>query len=218
MKRSVLAGGQSRFIFWKAKQYNSSRGRLVRGCCQSGGGGMLKEIVVVEGQNDRSVVQRAVEADIIITGGARIRRDVWQQLQTAYERRGLILLLDPDQAGDAIRRRLAAKFPLAKHAFVPRRAATANNDVGIEQASPEAVASALAAARSESITPVERFSLSDLYVNELVGAIGAEERRARLGELLGIGYANARQFVNRLNRYGIQMEEFARALAALKEG
>ena len=179
---------------------------------------MIKEIVVVEGQNDLLVVKRAVEADVIITGGARIRRGVWQQLETAYERRGLILLLDPDQAGDAIRRRLSAKFPLAKHAFVPRRAATANNDVGIEQASPEAVARALAVARSEIAEFVDRFGVPDLYNNGLVGASGAEERRARLGELLGIGYANARQFVNRLNRYGIEKEEFAHALAALKEG
>ena len=179
---------------------------------------MIKEIVVVEGQNDLLVVKRAVKADVIITGGARIRRSVWQQLETAYERRGLILLLDPDQAGDAIRRRLSEKFPLAKHAFVPRRAATANNDVGIEQASPEAVAHALAGARSEMAKVVDLFDVRDLYDNGLVGAPGAEEHRAHLGELLGIGYANARQFVNRLNRYGIQKEEFARALAALKEG
>ncbi len=179
---------------------------------------MIKEIIVVEGQNDVAVVKRAVEADVIVTGGARIRRGVWQQLETAYARRGLILLLDPDQAGDAIRRRISSRFPLAKHAFVPRRAATANNDVGIEQASPEAVASALAMARSELVEVVELFSAQDLYLNGLAGAPGAEEKRARLGERLGIGYGNARQFVNRLNRYGIRREEFESALAALKEG
>ena len=179
---------------------------------------MIKEIIVVEGQNDEAVVRRAVEADVIITGGARIRRGVWQQLETAYERRGLILLLDPDQAGDAIRRRLADKFPMAKHAFVPRRAATANNDVGIEQASPEAVTVALAKARSEVTEVVVLFSVQDLYAHGLAGAPGAEERRALLGERLGIGYANAKQFVNRLNCYGIRKEEFESALGALKEG
>ena len=40
-------------------------------------------------------------------------------------------------------------------------------------------------------------------------------RRARLGAMLGVGYANAKTFLLRLNHYGVSREEFTAALAAL---
>ena len=40
-------------------------------------------------------------------------------------------------------------------------------------------------------------------------------RRAKLGELLGLGFANAKTFLKRLNHYGVTREEFERAVAEL---
>lgn len=37
-------------------------------------------------------------------------------------------------------------------------------------------------------------------------------KREKLGEILGIGYANAKQFLNRLNNFGITREEFLKAM------
>ncbi|MBH9786998.1 DUF4093 domain-containing protein, partial [Clostridioides difficile] len=37
-------------------------------------------------------------------------------------------------------------------------------------------------------------------------------RRDALGKILGIGYGNAKQFLNRLNNYGVEREEFIDAL------
>ncbi len=36
--------------------------------------------------------------------------------------------------------------------------------------------------------------------------------RDELGKILGIGYGNAKQFLNRLNNYGVNREEFEVAL------
>jgi ribonuclease M5 len=51
-----------------------------------------------------------------------------------------------------------------------------------------------------------------LIQNDLVGSEDASGRRDRLGKELGIGYANAKQFLNRLNHYGISRVEFEEAL------
>ena len=40
----------------------------------------------------------------------------------------------------------------------------------------------------------------------------ASARRARLGEKLGLGFANAKTFLTRLNHYGVTREEFDRAI------
>ena len=68
-----------------------------------------------------------------------MRKGVIEQIRVAYEKRGIIILTDPDTAGERIRRVLTKKFPNAQHAFVPRDEAYANDDIGIEQASPESI-------------------------------------------------------------------------------
>ncbi|HAE92190.1 MAG TPA: ribonuclease M5, partial [Tissierella sp.] len=42
------------------------------------------------------------------------------------------------------------------------------------------------------------------------------EKRERLGEILGIGYANSKQFLNRLNNFGITRKEFEEALERIE--
>ena len=44
--------------------------------------------------------------------------------------------------------------------------------------------------------------------NNLIMGSGAKERRIAVGEALGIGYTNAKQFLSRLNHYGITRKEF----------
>jgi ribonuclease M5 len=46
----------------------------------------------------------------------------------------------------------------------------------------------------------------------LMSTAGAAARRDAVGSLLGIGYANGRQFLNRLNRYGITEQQFHDAM------
>ena len=75
---------------------------------------MLKEVLIVEGKADVIAVKRAVEADCITTGGFHITRRTLENISAAYNRRGIIILTDPDSAGENIRRFLSKKFPEAK--------------------------------------------------------------------------------------------------------
>ena len=128
---------------------------------------MIKEVLVVEGKMDVVAINKAVEADCIITGGFTLNRQTLNNIQHAYNRRGIIILTDPDSAGERIRKFLTQRFPNAKHAFVPRLDATANNDVGIEQASPQAIRAALDKVRTLSFEPTNEFSMADLINNRL---------------------------------------------------
>ncbi|MBQ5822802.1 MAG: DUF4093 domain-containing protein, partial [Selenomonadaceae bacterium] len=115
-----------------------------------------------------------------------------------------------------IRRFLTKRFPEAKHAFVPREDATANNDIGIEQASPEAIRKALEKVRTMDWEPKNTFTGADLLRAGVSGGAAASQRRAQLGAILGVGYANAKTFLLRLNHYGVTREEFDRALAEIE--
>ena len=174
---------------------------------------MIKEVLVVAGKMDIVAIDKAVEADCIITGGFSLKPKTLDDIEKAYKKRGIIILTDPDCAGERIRKFLAKRFPEAKHAFVPKEDATANDDIGIEQASPEAIRTALEKVRTLDWNPTNEFTSADLIMNGLSGSNASSERRAVIGAKLGIGYANAKTFLTRLNHYGVTREEFEKAIS-----
>ena len=178
---------------------------------------MIKEVLVVEGKMDVVAIDKAVEADCIITGGFSLQKQTLENIRQAYKKRGIIIMTDPDSAGERIRKFLAKRFPEAKHAFVPKEEAIANDDIGVEQASPEAIRRALEKVRTPDWNPQPVFSSADLIRNGLSGSAAASTRRAWIGAVLGVGYANAKTFLLRLNHYGVTRGEFAAAVAALNE-
>ena len=173
---------------------------------------MIKEILIVEGKADVIAVKRAVEADCITTGGFHITRRTLENISAAYDKRGIIILTDPDSAGENIRNFLSKKFPEVKHAYIPRDEATANNDVGIEQASPESIRKALSKVRTLEVNPHEEFTAAEMVKFNLAGGVDSSKLRDKIGAALGIGYGNVKTFVRRLNNYGVTRAEFLEAV------
>lgn len=175
---------------------------------------MIKEIIVVEGKDDVAAVKRAVDAELIITHGFGFPKDLIDRVREAQKRRGVIIFTDPDYAGETIRKKLSSKVKGCKHAFLPRELATKDDNIGIENASPEAIIAALESVREETDDRNE-FSMSDLYKYGLVGNEKAQIDRDKIGKILGIGYGNAKQFLKRLNHYGVSRSEFEDAIERL---
>ncbi|GIP24846.1 ribonuclease M5 [Paenibacillus sp. J22TS3] len=177
---------------------------------------MIKEVIVVEGRDDTVAIKRAVEADTIETGGSAIGPAVIRKIKLAQERRGVIILTDPDHAGERIRKIVAAKVPGCKHAFLTEAAATHKGDIGVENASPQDIREALSRVRSEYSGEEILISFEDLIEAGLIVHPHAAERRRFMGEQLGIGYCNGKQFFKRLRVFHISREEFAAALQQLE--
>lgn len=176
---------------------------------------MIKEVIVVEGRDDIDAVKRAVDAELIATSGFGISKDTIQRIKDAAKRNGVIIFTDPDSAGERIRKRIASIVPGCKHAFLPREEAVKDGDIGIENASPESIRDALSKVKTEVSNRRIEFTIRDLITNHLEGGSDSSKRRDIIGRELGIGYGNAKQFLNRLNGYGITREEFNEALSKL---
>lgn len=177
---------------------------------------MIKEIIVVEGKNDLRAVKNAVEAEVITTSGYGLNNEIINRIKIAQERQGVIILTDPDTVGERIRKKLNQLIPGCKNAFLSRRDGEKDGDVGIENASPEAIRAALLKGRAEITSAEPQFAKADLILTELIGGADSAARRAAMGETLGIGYTNGKQFLNRLNSYAITREEFIRALEKIE--
>lgn len=181
---------------------------------------MISEIIVVEGKEDTVAVRRAVGADTIETGGSAIDEGVLRRIELAYERRGVIVFTDPDVPGEKIRKIIAERVPGCKHAFLTRDEARGRDGLGVEHASPEAIRGALGRVRTaeapETAAAEAEIAWSDLIDAGLIVHAEAAGRRERMGELLGIGYANGKQFHKRCVMFRITRAEFAAALERLE--
>ena len=178
---------------------------------------MIKEIIVVEGRDDSAAVSRAVKAAIIETHGFGIKKEVWDQLEKAYGEQGLIILTDPDYSGEEIRRKLTARFPGAKQAYIARDEALKGGDIGVENAEPDVIRQAILRARGTVTEEKTEFTMEDMDRYGLTGLTGSMEKRRCLGKLLGIGYGNTTTFLKKLNRFGITREDFIKYEAICQE-
>ena len=162
----------------------------------------IREVIVVEGRYDGNTLLQAVDAAVVETGGFAVFND---REKTAYlrrlaEKRGLILLTDPDGAGFVIRNRLKGVIPpdRLKQAYVPdvygkerrKRRGGKEGKLGVEGMPPQMLLEALRRAGAtfeDGPAAPERAGLTkaDLLEKGLIGP-GSAEKRADLQRRLGL--------------------------------
>lgn len=162
----------------------------------------IREVIVVEGRYDKNTLLQAVDAAVVETGGFAVFND---REKTAYlrrlaEKRGLILLTDPDGAGFVIRNRLKGVIPpdRLKQAYIPdiygkerrKKKGGKEGKLGVEGMPPQVLVEALRRAgatfEGDSTAP-QRAGLTkaDLLEKGLIGP-GSAEKRADLQRRLGL--------------------------------
>ena len=158
----------------------------------------IKEVIVVEGRYDKNALSQVVDAVILETSGFGIFNDRQRQklLRTMAEKRGLIVLTDPDGAGFMIRNFIKSCIEpaLVKQAYVPdihgkeRRKAAPSKEgkLGVEGMRPQILLAALerAGATFDDGEPSNNHNApitkADLYANGLSGKNGSSQARKEL--------------------------------------
>lgn len=178
---------------------------------------MIKEVIVVEGRDDITAVKQAVDAEVIAVGGFGINKTVIDRIKEAQKRKGVIVLTDPDFAGEKIRSIISKRVKGIKHAYIAQEDGIKGDDIGVENATPEVIIEALNRAKVSEEVIEETYKAEDMFYFKLTGDITSKKRRIMLGKELGIGYGNANQMLSRLNRYKITKEEFINAIEKINE-
>ncbi len=176
----------------------------------------FKQILVVEGRDDTKRLRAALgDVDTIETGGSAINDATLKKIALAQARRGVIVLTDPDFQGQRIRNIIRQAVPDAQHAFLPRKQAVperSGGSLGVEHADAVALENALKHVVTPEATAPQVITAEDLRVAGLIGGPDAKGRRERLGDALGIGYANGKQLLRRLREFQVTTADFAAAL------
>jgi len=178
----------------------------------------IKEVIVVEGRDDEANIKHFVDAEIIITHGYGLNKRTLERIQYAAETVGVIVFTDPDFVGNMIRERVSKAINgKVKHAFISRLEGTKDGNIGVENASEEAILSALKGAKAEVEEATAIYTVKDMHHLGLVGDVTSKAKRVALGKHFRIGYANGKQFLNRLNKYRIDPNEVASFLEKYEE-
>ena len=162
----------------------------------------IKELLVVEGRHDVDNISRFLCAEFICTNGLGISDETLETIVTASENQGVIVLLDPDGPGEAIRRKIMEKAPLAHHAYLAKKDAIGKRNVGVEYADEKVIMEAL----SNCVTYInenESLSWQD-YLN--LGLVGDSQLREKLCAYLHIAPCNNRTLFKRLNGLNLSSE------------
>lgn len=178
---------------------------------------MIREVIVVEGKDDMAAVKGACQAEVIITNGLGITGQTIELIKTAQQKRGVIILTDPDYPGEKIRRIIDSAVPGCRHAYITQgEDQRKKGKIGVEYASSQEIREALVQAHATDNEILVRFTKEDLVEGGLTGRLNSKEKRFKAGQILGIGQTNAKQFLKRLNAYGITKDDFENALQDLR--
>lgn len=167
----------------------------------------ISEVIVVEGKNDIAAVTKAVDAFCVSTSGSGITKSKIDFLKEIAKKRGIIVLMDPDSPGEKIRAIITEQIPSAKHAFIKKKDALKNGDVGIENAGIKAIRESLESLISPN-TKIGNITIEDLIENNLVSVTNSSILRDSLSNYLNLGKCNGKTLLKRLNMLNISKDEF----------
>lgn len=163
----------------------------------------VREVIIVEGRYDKNTVLQAVDATVVETGGFRIFNNAERRkyLRLLAEKRGLIILTDPDGAGFVIRNFLKGCVDpkYIKNAYVPdifgkekrKSSPSREGKLGVEGMERDVIITALRNAGAafegeEAISRPPLLTKADLYALGLTGGEKSAEKRAVLQQRLGL--------------------------------
>lgn len=170
-------------------------------------------IVIVEGKNDYNKIKSVYpNLSILITNGSAVSDEFLDLVKKIRETNQIVLCLDPDYAGEKIRKTLLSVVPNAYQVFADRERAISKNGkkIGIEHMSKDDIRKLFSKIMISDYH--ENITMNDMYDLGLIGSSDSALKREELGKKLGIGYANAKTFLRRLNMFNITIEDIKRNL------
>lgn len=169
---------------------------------------MKPPLYVVEGHHDAAKL-KLIDSNIQtwVTRGSHFKDQKIEELKRLAQFYEIILLLDPDGAGERIRKRIVKLFPGVKHVYVPIDCARGpNGKIGIEHMNPSVLKGFLGQVKTSNVTR-ETWTITDLNELGLSGSVNAQLERQKLAEKLGLPYANVKSFCKLLNQFNISKDE-----------
>lgn len=178
---------------------------------------MQNKIIVVEGRHDVSrLKQFNKNLNVISVNGSAIDENIDYLLELS-KTNDIILFLDPDNAGERIRRILENKLTNVFHLHATKEQAKNKelNKVGIEYISDEDLDLIF---KDLSFTRRNDSDIDNIFLfdNGIIGAKNSKEIRMNLSNYFKLGPVNGKMFLKRIRDLGVTKEEIKEVLENAK--
>lgn len=172
-----------------------------------------KVLVVVEGTHDESHLKQLYPSiHTISVGGSAVSEEVLQFLETQEDFFDIVLLLDPDHAGERIRRIIAARLKQPKHIFLSKEVATNGKKVGVEHTSKTYLDDAFQHEITTSNAPT--LTIHDMVDLSLTGMAHSKQLRQKIATHFHLGAPNHKTLLKRLNMLGLSKKQLKEIIDA----
>lgn len=166
----------------------------------------IKEVIVVEGKSDYTLLKSFLDAEIIITNGSEISKETLDLIKKANEEYGVIILTDPDYPGTRIRNIISEYIGNCKHAFIEKSKAIKGKKVGVAETKKEDILNALENVITFKDVTNNDVSYNDLYELGFIGKKDSKQKREKVANYYHLGWCNGKNFLRRINMFNITKE------------
>jgi ribonuclease M5 len=177
---------------------------------------MKPKAYIVEGRHDTARLKRFDQTLVVfdLNGSAMDGLDT-EFLHRLSKTHDIVIMTDPDSAGQRIRRRLSNIITGALHAHIePEEARSADGKkIGIEHATDETISRAISAVRTIPEDTVSDVTFSDLYEFGLSGRPESKALREKLARTFNLGHVNGKTLLSRIRMFGITRTEISEVLS-----
>ncbi|MGL5041610.1 MAG: ribonuclease M5 [Culicoidibacterales bacterium] len=175
---------------------------------------LVGTLIVVEGKSDTRKIQQYYDVETFETSGMGLRDDMIKLLVKMSEHKTVIVLTDPDMPGEHIRNRIITALPQALHIILTKDECRSPNGrkLGIEFVTKQTLEKAFAQINfPNSHKPISEITHKDLIDLGLLGLPTAKQNRDSIAQKLHLGKVNAKQFLKRVNFFGITRSQLEKA-------
>ena len=167
---------------------------------------IIKEVIVVEGKNDTKHLRSFFDVETIETHGLGLNKETINFIKEINDKRGVILLLDPDSPGEKIRNKINEAIPNLKNAFLMKEDARTKKKVGVEHASKEVIENAL-----KNLVTYKEYKETLSYEEYLdLGLMGYSDsfkKREVISKKYHLGKCNGKTLFKRINLIGLSKKD-----------
>ena len=172
-------------------------------------------VIVVEGKNDVAHLSSIFPNTLIVSvNGSAIREDDVRYLEALKDTHDVILCLDPDHAGERIRRILSKRLENVFHVFLDRDISISKNKkkVGVEHVNHAQIKKAFQAIRKQEVIHQSDIDMPFLFENRLIGHKNSKRNRLIISKKLTLGHVNGKTLLKRLRAFHINKKEIIEVL------
>ena len=172
----------------------------------------LNGILIVEGKDDESLIKSILDVHVFKTNGFDLKNEDVIFLNKAAEQHKIIVLTDPDEAGEKIRATINKKIKNTYNVYLDKTLCDKHHKHGVAESTKEHILDRLKehiTLESPKIGNITPYQLSKIGLN---GDSKSKEKRDIICKHFSLGICNAKTLVERLNLLNIGIDEVIKVI------